>query len=454
MANVKELISKLLTYASDCLYLSDVDLEYKKYVLAKVFGVTDSDFELRSTQKTDYLSLRKEVAEYAPARGAKDKEGASFVNYVFALLMPLPSAVNNSFKMIKENISAKSAENYYYSLLKNVGFVEEGVFTPFFEGALALYVKSEPSFTGVDSAVDERKIILDFDEDFCFSYVRRADCAYQGKVAKADGRPVEFTPEVIDRAFEFLDYMPEYFIMGEQTDKLDKLSYYTVGRDSFPLFSAKPSAFLTIDAFPDVEISILNYFAPVVRLCGYNKNALTKLIADVVDAWKNYTQIKLSFKRDKKDKNFASVVSHVLPDGRYCTDIILRVGKSKTDGMETIFSSNRLFVNSYTFSVLLGRVLLAGDVTELVKKSVPYLTGRAKGDISALSSADNELYPICGEIDKTISSFGIVKDAQKAEKALRSVVLSSAETALSDLYPIEDKSPFAIKLFLSTLGIK
>ena len=110
MTDGKLLVEKLLVYAKEFLHLEDLDVIYTRNLLLREFGL---DAPCDNAGDVSYIKsytvpdeLVKEVETYAEENNlAKDGLLNLYSTYIFGLLSPLPSKVNDVFFKIKEKVS-------------------------------------------------------------------------------------------------------------------------------------------------------------------------------------------------------------------------------------------------------------------------------------------------------------------------------------------------------------
>ena len=107
MIDGKLLVEKLLKYAKTFLHLNERDEIYMRNLLLREFKQVepyDESTDLSFIEKLDVPDvLVNEVEEYAIENGlTTDLEKNLYSTYIFGLLSPLPSKVNQTFNEIKE----------------------------------------------------------------------------------------------------------------------------------------------------------------------------------------------------------------------------------------------------------------------------------------------------------------------------------------------------------------
>ena len=126
MINGKLLVEKLVIYAKNFLYLSELDEVYTRNILLGEFGLISAEVN----PKVDEEKIAKmqipdelfdEVMQFA-TENSLCEEGYEeiFATYIFGILTPKPSEINNTMTYLREKMGAKAACEYLYNIsIKN-----------------------------------------------------------------------------------------------------------------------------------------------------------------------------------------------------------------------------------------------------------------------------------------------------------------------------------------------
>ena len=122
MVNGKLLIEKLIAYAKSFLNLDDLDVIYVRNTLLAEFRI---DSAYNGDVDLDYVKEMSvpdvffdEIKDYAVENGisADETQATLFAAYIFGLLTPKPSTVNQTFNYTREKLGAQEACNYLYRI--------------------------------------------------------------------------------------------------------------------------------------------------------------------------------------------------------------------------------------------------------------------------------------------------------------------------------------------------
>ena len=133
MIDGKNLVEKLLVYGAENLHLSVDDAEFLRVLLYQRLKLVYSEkVKKPKITRVVFAELDEEIRSYIKENGLDEKENADeIVTCVFGLVTPLPSAINKTFKTLRERMSAQKACDYFYETERNNGFIRKaGVFSP------------------------------------------------------------------------------------------------------------------------------------------------------------------------------------------------------------------------------------------------------------------------------------------------------------------------------------
>ena len=111
MKNGQQLIEKLLSYAVEKLYLQEVDVDYKRHLLCRLLKIDPSEVTDKTFEGVELSSLISQLKNYVVENSLSD-DADDFCGVIFGALMPLPSAIEKSFKLFREQMSAVRAQEW------------------------------------------------------------------------------------------------------------------------------------------------------------------------------------------------------------------------------------------------------------------------------------------------------------------------------------------------------
>ena len=267
------------------------------------------------------------------------------------------------------------------------------------------------------------------------------------------------------KLLDFIDVFPNYFV-GSNSDlpivggSILNHEHFQGGRHEMPMHRALPLYTLSCEKFPDVEISVLNWYNSAIRLCGYNRNTLSEVAGDIVDAWKKYSDESVGVINSEEERhNSCTSIARYLPDGKYCVEIILRnnVTSEKYPGgvfhahpeHHNIKKEGIGLIEAMGLFILPGRLKKElGQIAGILAKEIPFDAAKCvEGDPMFVHK------DMIASLARELKS---VPDRQKAEEAVREYVNRTCVAILGDtaVFKKTEAGLLAFRRFLNTLQIK
>lgn len=457
-----KLIDNLLSYAVKYLYLNELDLSYKKSVLCTVLNVK-YNANIVLTENMDLSKLVEQLKEFLKENKTGEYDEAIAVDYVFGLIMPLPSLVDRSFKSLRERLGAQKAFSYFFSLSKDGDF-SSGLDKNFveFESKKPIRVKLANYPKSATHVLDENrlnkcKIFLDFaGKSYVFSSARVSKYPYHGMLSLADNKALSLNENAFEAMLSFVEYSPEFFISTSMIKDSEERVFdkFYVGRDELPFFKSKPHFTAKSEAYPDVEVAYTDWFLSTLRLASYNKNTLINTALEVINAWGAYTDNE-SAALSATDKRFVNVFASMLKDGRYAISIVLRNGNAEEIDLGAE-ENKRFFEKSDANSAVLGVFVLSENFYKIKIELLNILTKKQAFKQVAQLSVDNELYLFNDFVSSIISSHGYFKDIKEAENVIYERLADTCGNLLRKLniFHVDETNFIGLKRFLMSIKIK
>ena len=454
MVNGSILTDKLLSYATDNLYLAVSDADFKRLILCQLLKVDRSSTGKKRYSDVKLSDLKKDVCDYIEENKLSEDVGY-YSGLIFGTIIPLSSAIEKSFKLFREKMSAANAQQFFYGMMKAGGYITERAFSTLPTNSCRLSLCTADAISTDEKAgADERYITLNLIRDYFFGYEKVYDLAEQGKLFITNDGKYDHDEDALDDMFEFIEYMPEYYVsasrygVGERPDKIITFKEKLPALLSVAVYSFKN------ELYPDVDISVTDWYLSDIRFSGYNKNTLIKLINDTANAWISYRAEK--FAVSAVNKNYVQLVLKLMPDGKYVADMLLRLTDSGAEKVKLGNKLDKYSINNYSMTAAFGKFILSGEVDKLVSEAKSVLTGKTPFDPKGLSQKDSRLYPLSDVIVALMNVNGIYKDGAKAEAALYDKLYENAENALFSCDPFgkNEEGVLSLKMFLLSTDAK
>ena len=513
MVDGKFLVEKLIAYAKAFLYLADLDEIYIRNTLLATLRLTAP---MKNAPNLDFIKemsvpdiLFDELKDYSRETGiAGDETQATlFAASVFGMLTQKPSEINTTFNYLKEKMGAQAACDYLYNLSVMNNYIQKTAISKnllweYRDGDNVLEITinlSKPEKDNKDIAklvsapqdVDKypKCALCPENEGYLGSYthpprsnLRTVSLSLGGEewsmqyspyayfnehciVFNKHHTPMQMTRQTITKLFDFIDILPNYFI-GSNSDlpivggSILNHEHYQGGRHEMPMHKAKPRFVLTCEKFPDVEISILNWYNSAIRLTGYNKNTICEIGGDIVEAWKKYSDESVGIVNSEEERhNTCTPIVRYLSDNKFCLEIILRNNSTSDRYPDGVFHAHPEYHNIKKEGIglieAMGLYILPGRLKKQTEQIADILTGDAPFDPQKMTESD-PLFVHKAMITELKRDNPVVEDKEKALEIITKRINETCVAILENtaVFKKDETGTLAFRRFLNTLSIK
>lgn len=513
MINGKLLVEKIITYAKDFLYLNDLDEVYIRNTLLTELRLPSP---LERKENLDFIKemsvpdvLFNEIKDYALECGISgdDTQATLFASYIMGIVTQKPSEINSSFNYLREKIGAPAACAYLYKISVMNNYIQKTAISKnigweYHDGDNVLEITvnlSKPEKNNKDIAkllkapkntgkypmcalcrenegflgsythpprANLRTVSLTLDGEKW--YMQYSPYAYFDEhciVFNEEHVPMKMTGQTILKLFDFIELFPNYFI-GSNSDlpivggSILNHEHYQGGKHEMPMHKAKPLFKLTCEKYPDVDISILNWYNSAIRLTGYNRNTICELGAKIIDAWKVYSDESVGIVNSVEERhNTVTPIARRLSDEKYCLELILRNNVTTDQYPDGVFHAHPEYHNIKKEGIglieAMGLYILPGRL----KKQTEEIADILCGDIPFSDNKYEEGDPMAvhTEMIKTlIKQNPDIPDKQAANAVIRDYINKTCVKILENtaVYKKDEGGVIAFKRFLNSISIK
>lgn len=515
MINGKLLIEKLITYAKDFLYLQDVDEVYTRNLLLGQFGFTSPEQnpqvdEARIAEMEVPDELFEEVMTFA-RENSLCEEGYEeiYATYIFGILTPRPSEINNRFSSLRESFGAKHACKYFYELCiknnyirksaidKNIGWEHKdgdrlleitinlskpeknnkdiaklvGAPKDPTKYPLCLLCRENEGYRGTlthPARTNLRTCSVRLNGENWFMQYSPYAYFYQHCILFSENHaPMKIERDTVEKLFDFIEFVPHYFV-GSNADlpivggSILNHEHYQGGFHEMPMHKAKNAKLFKHKDYPDVEIGLVNWYNTTIRLSGYNRNTVSELVGNIIDSWKSYNDESvqiIGLDKDGVRHNTVTTIARFLPDGRYSLDMILRNNCTSEQYPDGIYHAHPEYHNIKKEGIglieAMGLYILPARLKRQLAEIEKILTGETAYNPQEIANPEHSLYVHRDMISTLIATNGIVKDDAKAKKIVTDYVNGVCVEILKNtaVFKNDESGMIALGKFLLTVGI-
>lgn len=513
MVDGKFLVEKLIAYAKAFLYLADLDEIYIRNTLLATLRLTAP---MKNAPNLDFIKemsvpdiLFDELKDYSreTSIAGDETQATLFAASVFGMLTQKPSEINTTFNYLKEKMGAQAACDYLYNLSVMNNYIQKTAISKnllweYRDGDNVLEITinlSKPEKDNKDIAKlvsapqDGEKYpkcaLCPENEGYLGSYthpprsnLRTVSLSLGGEewsmqyspyayfnehciVFNKHHTPMQMTRQTITKLFDFIDILPNYFI-GSNSDlpivggSILNHEHYQGGRHEMPMHKAKPRFVLTCEKFPDVEISILNWYNSAIRLTGYNKNTICEIGGDIVEAWKKYSDESVGIVNSEEERhNTCTPIVRYLSDNKFCLEIILRNNSTSDRYPDGVFHAHPEYHNIKKEGIglieAMGLYILPGRLKKQTEQIADILTGDAPFDPQKMTESD-PLFVHKAMITELKRDNPVVEDKEKALEIITKRINETCVAILENtaVFKKDETGTLAFRRFLNTLSIK
>ncbi|HBK01634.1 MAG TPA: hypothetical protein DDY77_01195 [Clostridiales bacterium] len=459
MIDGKNLVEKLLVYGAENLHMSADDAELLRVLLYMCLRLEYSETQKKPRiSRVIFSALDEEVRAYIKENGLDENgSGDEIVSCVFGLITPLPSAINKTFKTLRERMSAQKACDYFYETERNNGFISPVKFARIetknhYSSELYVmdgeYVKKP---TDIAACGNYRGVSLSFDgKDFCFYYAPDEDFEKQAFLTPQPKESFPLNDEYLDGLFNFIEYAPCFYGAATVAKVSGTPMYdrFMLGENPLPALSSKIKRLMTCEAYPDVEAGITDWGVNDLRLSSYNRNTLVKLACETIASWQSYTE-----EGDEENlSRYVTAFCRLGSDNRYSIDLLFHKSL-ELPYFELPAPLNEVFKNSHYITRFAGYFALKDEFSEKLREAEEMLTAKTGLDEDKLEESKN---PLAGLVRDAAEKEGVFRDERKAEAALLERLFAMIDEAVAEkaVYGDDEKGVMGLKSFLSSVGLK
>ena len=508
MLDAKKLVEKLIVYAQEFLSLNELDVIYTRNTLLKQFNLLNPTYEEINAEEVKSLAvpdvLIEEIKDCAKELNLVDNDVDAdlFANYVFGLLTPKPSEVNKTFTMLKENFGAETACNYLYDLSqknyyirktdieKNLKWEANKLKIPLEitinlskpeknnkDIAKLLTQKQDVKYPNCMLCIDNegyyghatqparsnlRTISINLsDENWFMQYSPYLYYDEHCIVFNKTHTPMAINAKTIEKLFDFIELFPHYFI-GSNSDlpivggSILNHEHYQGGRHLMPLHKCKALRTYKSKGYQDVSIEVVDFYNSVIRISGYNRNAVEELAGDIIEKWKVYSDESVNIIANDEEgrHNTITPIARFLTDNRYCVELILRNNKTSEEHPDGIFHAHKEYHNIKSEGIglieAMGLFILPARLNRQLNEVAKILCGQVEYNKDEIFTEGNDLYLHRNMIEELKLKSKNLKELKKASAIVTEYVNNTCASILKNtaVFKNDNQGVIAFNKFL------
>lgn len=480
----KQNVARLLDYAQNNLYLSDLDAIYAQNQLLDTLGLIEPCQEPKLGAYNIY-DVMNALSDFAVRKKIIDENAKSnFETKLMGFVMPSPSTVVEMF----DNEASYKGIDKACDFLCKLGFDSLYLRGKDFEknivwqhdsqrGKIIVTINlSKPEktpeqvrlakeaktgypkcvlcqnmlgFVG-NAAMPARQNIriipfeLDGEEWFMqFSPYRYFE---QHVIAVCkEHRPMCVSDATFARMADFVDMFPHYFIGSNAAlpivgGSILAHDHYQGGKKVLPVFSRPARRYFKVSGYGDVNVSVVDWYNSIVRIESKNRKQAIEVANMFRRAWDCYSDESVNVLcatqngEEKIQHNAITPILSINDDGEYQFNLILRNNRTDDEHPYGIFHPRAELHNIKQESIgiieAMGLFILPGRLAGEMTQIRNILTGKTPLDFKALSDEQHPLHKHLGMITQLVVDNGTACSDEVAENAVTDYINNVCEQIL------------------------
>ena len=476
-------VGNLVDYAVKNLHLDDADVVYATNTLLSLLGLT----EPADAAKTyDFYTVLGELSAYAVKKGlCEESDRLLFETKIMGVLTPVPSRVIETFDNIAaregsmkaakwlEDLSEKSAYIRRPDIDRNIQWEYDNP-----RGKIVITInlakpektpeevrRAKEAKTGYpkcllcaenvgfagNAAHPARQTLrtIPFELDGEEWFMQFSPYVYFDEhiiAISREHRPMCVSEATFRRMLDFVDLFPGYFIGSNAAlpivgGSILAHDHYQGGKKVLPIFACGARKRYLMRDFPDVNVSIAEWYNSVIRLESKNRAQLLGAVERFRTAWNDYTDEGANIVAyTRADDGTLTPHNAITPtacfnaDGEYQINLILRNNRTDEKHPFGIFHPAQELHNIKQESIgiieVQGLFILPGRLQSECEAIKDILTGVTPLDFKALAADDHPLNKHLGMIAQLVADGGTAMKEEKAADAITDYINVACEKIL------------------------
>ena len=498
-------IANLLHYASVNLDLDELDEVWTRNLLLSELKLTGYvDYQIDESAVEELKSpdtLLEPITNYALAGGLITAEGKeAFEAKIMNLLMRRPGEMADTFEGVRQK-NPQRAGDWFYDMCIKANYVRLSAITANkhwdakgTKGKLEVTInkaKPEKSNKDIENALAQKTdnyplcvickeneglnagaiarqnlrtipVVLGGEEWFWqfspYSYYNQHMIAIN-----RDHIPMNVDASSISKLFDFVDYMPHYFIgvnasLPRIGGSVLAHDHFQGGYKSLPVHKAPVRTKLASEQYPLLDIGIVEWYNNVLRISGTHRKMVYDLAVSVHEAWEKYDDDNagiISATGDERHNSSSVTVrrEETKQGKKYICDVILRNNRIDNKHSGGIFHAHSEYHHIKSEAIGLieaqGLFILPGRLERQLDEVSKYITREVKYTPEKLTA---DMKPFMGMIEKITENSKGKPTKLEADLSIRDEIAQVCEAILVNTAVFKDDD--GLKKFLGTVNIK
>lgn len=281
-------------------------------------------------------------------------------------------------------------------------------------------------------------------------------------------RPMCVSGATFRRMTDFLELFPHYFIGSNASlpivgGSILAHDHYQGGSKVLPVFSRPARRHYLMSGFPDVNVSIVDWYNSVVRIESKDKKQLLGAVEKFFAAWDVYSDGDANIlcctekEGEKTQHNAITPIASVNESGEYQFNLILRNNRTDEAHPFGIFHPAEDLHNIKQEAIgiieVMGLFILPGRLESEANQIRDILTGKTPLDFKGLAEETHPLHKHLGMIAQLAADVGTNCSEKKASDAITDYINNACERILDTtaVFKNDEKGQAAFDKFIQSV---
>lgn len=477
-------VANLVDYAVKYLHMDDADVIYATNTLLDMMGLTEPVEE--PAEKYDFYETLSALSAYAVRRGiCREEDRLLFETRIMGALTPPPSKVIETFDNIAAQSGSMKAAEWLGDLSERSAYIRRPDIDRNVQweydnprGKIVITInlakpektpeevrRAKEAKTGYpkcmlcaenvgfagNAAHPARQTLrtIPFELDGEEWFLQFSPYVYfeQHVIAiSREHRPMNVNAATFRRMLDFVDLFPGYFIGSNAAlpivgGSILAHDHYQGGKKVLPIFASGARKRYLMKDFPDVNVSVAEWYNSVVRLESKNRAQLLDAAEKFRSAWENYSDegADIICRTENADgtstpHNAVTPTACFNDDGEYQINLILRNNRTDEKHPYGIFHPAEELHNIKQEAIgiieVQGLFILPGRLQRECEQIKDLLTGKTPLDFKSIAEDGHPLNKHLGMIAQLVADGGTEMSDEKAGDAITAYINTACEKIL------------------------
>ena len=477
-------VANLVDYAVKYLHMDDADVIYATNTLLDMMGLTEPVEE--PAAKYDFYETLSALSAYAVRRGiCREEDRLLFETRIMGALTPPPSKVIETFDNIAAQSGSMKAAEWLGDLSERSAYIRRPDIDRNVQweydnprGKIVITInlakpektpeevrRAKEAKTGYpkcmlcaenvgfagNAAHPARQTLrtIPFELDGEEWFLQFSPYVYfeQHVIAiSREHRPMNVNAATFRRMLDFVDLFPGYFIGSNAAlpivgGSILAHDHYQGGKKVLPIFASGARRRYLMKDFPDVNVSVAEWYNSVVRLESKNRAQLLDAAEKFRSAWEHYSDEGADIICCTENADGTSTPHNAVTptacfndDGEYQINLILRNNRTDEKHPYGIFHPAEELHNIKQEAIgiieVQGLFILPGRLQRECEQIKDLLTGKTPLDFKSIAEDGHPLNKHLGMIAQLVADGGTEMSDEKAGDAITAYINTACEKIL------------------------